>query len=97
MYIMHRPSNIMQLRAHLPTLLQLPLQPTKNMIERQPALPRRSDAPSLEDLTPDILAPAYAHVDNALECKAETLCGVFIKRLWVERGHRGRALGGDSL
>jgi hypothetical protein len=39
MHIIHRPSQIMQLRTYLPTLLQLALQPTKNMIERQPALP----------------------------------------------------------
>lgn len=30
----------MQLRAHLPTLLQLALQPTKDVVERQPALPK---------------------------------------------------------
>lgn len=30
-YIIHRPSKIMHLRTRLPTLLQLRLQPTKNM------------------------------------------------------------------
>jgi hypothetical protein len=42
MYIIHRPSKIMQ----PPTLLQLALQLTKNIIEHQPALTRRSHAPA---------------------------------------------------
>jgi hypothetical protein len=47
MYIMDRPSNIM--RHCTPTLLQLPLQPAKNVIERQPALLRWSDAPTAQE------------------------------------------------
>ena len=43
---MHCPSKIMQLATRLTTLLKLPLQPTKNMIESQPALPRQPDAPT---------------------------------------------------
>jgi hypothetical protein len=43
MYISHGPSKIMQLRARLPALLQLALEPTQDMIEGQPALPRGAD------------------------------------------------------
>jgi hypothetical protein len=42
--VIHRPSEVMQLRARLSTLLQLSLQPTK-MIERQTALPMWPDTP----------------------------------------------------
>jgi hypothetical protein len=38
MNIINRPRKIMQLRARLPTLLQLALQPTQNMVEREAAL-----------------------------------------------------------
>jgi hypothetical protein len=39
-YIVHRPGEIMQLHPRLMTLLQFPLQPTQNLIERQPAVAR---------------------------------------------------------
>jgi hypothetical protein len=40
------PRKVMQLRTRLPTLLQLSLEPVKNMIERQATLPGRSHAPT---------------------------------------------------
>jgi hypothetical protein len=43
MYISHGPSEIMQLRACLPALLQLSLEPTQDVDKGQPALPRRAD------------------------------------------------------
>jgi hypothetical protein len=46
MNIIHRPSKVMQLRARLPTFIQLALQPTRDMIERQPTLPRGPDVPA---------------------------------------------------
>jgi hypothetical protein len=46
MNIIRSPSKVVQLRTRLPTLLQLPLEPTMNMIKRQPTLPRRSHAPT---------------------------------------------------
>jgi len=56
MYIIHSPSEVMQLHAHLSTLLPLPLQPTKDMIERQHALPRGPDAPTAHTThTPEAL------------------------------------------
>ena len=44
MYIIHRPREIIQRGPHLSTLLQLPLQPTQNMIKDQTALPDGSNA-----------------------------------------------------
>jgi hypothetical protein len=48
MATIHGPSQIMQLCARLPTLL--PPQPTKDMVERHPALPREPDTPTAQAL-----------------------------------------------
>jgi hypothetical protein len=46
MDIVHGAREIMQFRACLTTLLQLPLQPTQKMIKRQTTLSRRFNVPA---------------------------------------------------
>lgn len=57
MNIIHRPRKIIQLRARHPTLLQLALQPNKNMVEREAALPRGLDHPYRPGPAPASRAP----------------------------------------
>jgi hypothetical protein len=62
-YIIHRPSEIMQLRPRLTTTLQFPLQPTQNMIERQPVVARALTLP----------LPIPSIHPNASSCKSGLL------------------------
>ena len=93
MYIIHRPSKIMRLRTRLPTLLRLALQPTKNVIERQPTLARRSHAPTSH--TPHTAEALRLHRKvprNVVTPMYERERGAAVRLFWMPGG----AGGGDG-
>jgi len=58
MYIIHRPS---QLRVRPPTLLQLPLQQTNDMVDHHPVLPKGPDTSTAHNAQALRLHPPVTH------------------------------------